>query len=189
MIGGAKKSKKPKAKQSQYSSEGSFIPSILRRGKPQSKKSSEEIATQAIQKKRFIIESHDIESNAQLAIDMLKRNQLEFADLYERARELLKDFPAPAEKNLDKTVQTATTKAPNYPEAVLKSRLFCNETLDDVFDSAQRESAPAVIIKSPFSKAKERAHSAGVNLGDECRGVYSEQELNRRIDLLAKFKS
>lgn len=189
MMNGVEEDKKPKAKPSLYSSKSTFIPSILRGHKDQRNKSSEDKSKQPIDKNQNIIEIPNEQSNAELAISLMQNNKKEFADLFKQAEEFLKAHPLKVNFKQEKPANKI--RAQDYPQAVKESRLFCNETLDDNFDTPATlpavKTAPPIII-SPFSKAKAKARGVGVSLEENCRGVYDDQELNRRIDFLAKLK-
>lgn len=70
-----------------------------------------------------------------------------------------------------------------------KSILHCDETLEASPQSSPQKKIPL----SPFSQAKEMARRNGVNLSEDCRGVYSDADLMERIAFLGsvnkKFKA
>lgn len=66
----------------------------------------------------------------------------------------------------------------------LTSSLYCDEvlSLSPKKPAAPKRSMPPL---SPFSQAKLRARYLGVGLGDDCRDVYTIEEIHERITYLA----
>lgn len=93
------------------------------------------------------------------------------AEVKSEALQSLVEIPSPS------SVGNAESSA-----LLIKSKLYCDETFDTPPNSPQRKP----LVLSPFSKAKEKAQQLGVVLKEECRGMYDDEGLNRRIEYIAQ---
>ncbi len=177
--------------------DGILMPSILRGSKAHNERvlAEREIArkaaaTEQVKKEAKAKASKEVahaEVPAKLTSSALMSfNNKEFANLFQRAQDLASGLVELS--SLEPAIEAETFKVPTAPtKTPLYSRLYSDEQLDSSpLSSPTKKRASTEPVLSPFSKAKRLARASGVNLGEDCRDVYTESELMERIAFLAE---
>lgn len=112
-----------------------------------------------------------------------------FKDLFDMARAIMSQVEAQSEAKIKlpssvstQTPSTTKSASPDLPPAP-KSKLHCDEVLSPPCSPIKS------VILSPFSKSKLRAKALGVSLTEECRGMYDQAEMDRRIERLGQLNA
>lgn len=102
----------------------------------------------------------------------------DMAYLLEKAKAVIAELPTEPQKS----------KSPSSAENTKQSTLFCEEKWESPTSSPEKKPTPVVLEMSPFSKTKIKARKVGLSLSEECRGVYTQEALDARIQLFAGLK-
>lgn len=126
--------------------------------------------------------------NVAVVADVISSSD-EFKDLFDMARAIMNrveaqsaakiHFSSSVSKQTPSTTKSASSDLPPAP----KSKLYCDEVLSPSWSPTKS------VILSPFSKSKSRARALGVYLGEDCRGMYDQAELNKRIEQLGQLNA
>ncbi len=167
--------------------EGKMMPSILRGAREHNKmvleqrqeKARLELAKSLRENKKSTSQSVSIsESKTAILADVVPT---ESKGIFAKAREVLAKMEENS-KAISKVASEASVRS-SAEVATVTSSLYCHETLDTPPNSPQKKP----VILSPFSSAKAKARALGVGLGEDCRGMYEDDELNRRIEKIAEL--
>lgn len=172
----------PKAKEKSIW-DGKLMPSILRGSKSHNEKikAAREIAQASVQINATSIEAIAAPVKEENILTLAEENAVNKAGLSTRAHALITEL-----KKLDQEVtpKIETFTKPLKP-VVPHSFLYADEVLEPSPPVSPTKRSQTQVL-SPFSNAKRVARNSGVSLKDECRGVYTEQEMLERIGFLAE---
>lgn len=172
--------------------EGKIMPSILRGSKEHNEKVlAERTKPTAKARAKPAVTSKKDEPAVPMTTmknDAISTDNLNgYQELFQKAQEVIASLELARSEAPAKLPEAPVKRARVMFEVPLNpSPLYAYETFDESSQSPQK-AAPAPVILSPFSKAKQNARKQGVGLSEECRGVYSEEELERRVALLAQL--
>ncbi len=158
---------------------GKLMPAILRGSKEHNRKLLEEKARvdrQVLTAPKATIPAVTAPLKASAQIRNISP---EIEQLFERAKAIIAELPTEPQEPV----------SPKSAENTKQSIFYCDEVWKSPPSSPEKKKPlSSVQVVSPFSEAKIKARRVGLSLSDQCRGVYTEDELNTRIKDFAALK-
>jgi len=168
--------------------ENNIMPSILRG----SKAHNEKVLVQRASDSPSVTSTHSVHTAPVTTVTTganvgITLTQAVYQDLFERAQVVATELESRCSEELVVAAPKANKVKPEGPAN--PSALYCHEALDSSpYSSPKKRPTPSIVL-SPFSKAKQKAARVGVGLSEECRGVYTIDEIDKRIALLAEVNA